>query len=121
MRSRACFFRGLLLIAALLFGAAATAEELSVDPNAFDASSVTTAKTKTKGKKAAVRAHGGATAGVSGQPGKTPDRQLGELEGWSPGKAPPKKKEDEPSDRSGSGTTPVSVSPSGGMSVGVPF
>lgn len=57
-----------------------------------------------------------------GNAGKTENRQFGELEGWSPGKSPPKKKEDEKGSRfGGGGKAPVSMSPSGGMSVGMPF
>ncbi len=52
--------------------------------------------------------------------GKVENRQFGELEGWSPGKSPPKKKEDEKDSRSG-GKAPVNMTPSGGMSVGMPF
>jgi opacity protein-like surface antigen len=51
---------------------------------------------------------------------KAENRQFGELEGWSPGKSPPKKKEEDKSSRLG-GSAPVSMTPSGGMAVGMPF
>jgi hypothetical protein len=115
-------FRGSLLIAAFVAGllgaAGAGAQELSVDPSALDAS----VSTAGKGKKAKARPRAAAaeSAGKPAKNGKTPDRQFGELEGWSPGKAPPKPKEKE--DPTGLGTkAPIGVSPSGNMSVGVPF
>lgn len=124
MRSCACPVRAGLLTLAFVFGVAgasiagasiAGAQELQLDPKTLDAGAVKPAKARKAKAKA-----GGQEAGAAQSGGKTPDRQFGELEGWSPGKAPPKTKEQEsrsPSRNSGG----VSVSPSGNMSVGVPF
>ncbi|QGM44757.1 hypothetical protein [Methylocystis heyeri] len=116
-------FRGSLLVAALMVGVLAAplahAEELSLDAQSLDTSGV---PAKSKGKKAskAKQQQNAPTAAAkaSGTPGG--DRQFGELEGWSPGKAPPKKKEDDNSS-SGPAKGPVGVSPTGSMSVGLPF
>jgi hypothetical protein len=115
--------RDILVISALLVGAMALqgafAQELSVDPNSLDASG---AGVKAAAKKAAKTKASGQGAKSDGKPGKTPDRQFGELEGWSPGKAPPgQQKKEETEGRFSNSKTPVSVSPSGGMSVGMPF
>ncbi len=112
-------FRGRLLATVLLTGVVAAsavlAEELSVDPNALDSSG---AASKPKAKKPKLAAEAGATAAKpNGKPGG--DRQFGELEGWSPGKAPPKDKKDETPAEAAKG--PVGITPSGGMSVGLPF
>ena len=108
-------FRGSLAIPALMLGVfcacTAAAQDASFDSKALDAAVSTT---KPKGKKAK------AEVKPAEKPGKAQDRQFGELEGWSPGKAPPKKKEDERPTSSGI-KPPVSVSPSGNMSVGLPF
>ena len=48
------------------------------------------------------------------------NRQFGELEGWSPGKSPPKKK-DKSDDTPRFGRAPVNMNSSGGMGVGMPF
>jgi hypothetical protein len=120
MHARARSIRGNLLIAALLFAAgapAAFAQELSIDPKALDASG---AASQPKGKKGAGKAQTGKAQGAAGgQAGKTQDRQFGELEGWSPGMAPPGKKEETTS--GGRSSAPISVSPSGNMAVGLPF
>lgn len=124
MRARACRFRSLLLVSALVIGAgapAALAQELQLDPKALDAS-VAPAAPKTKGKKG--RPLGtqtsGPTADGKNAGGHSPDRQFGELEGWSPGKAPPKP-QDRAAPASAPGKAPIAVSPSGNMQVGVPF
>jgi hypothetical protein len=124
MRSRARRFRGSLLIAALVIGAGAplaVAQELQLDPKALDVSGAAASATaKRKGKKsdaAAPQADGKPQAGG-------PNRQFGELEGWSPGKAPPKPKDKydpEPTAGKKEGGMPVGMSPSGNMSVGLPF
>ncbi len=113
-------FRGRLLAAVLLSGVVAAPavlaqEELSVDPKALDS---TGAASKPKAKKPKQAAAPGATAPkATGKPGG--DRQFGELEGWSPGKEPPKEKKDETPAAPAKG--PVGVTPSGNMSVGLPF
>ena len=112
-------FRGRLLATVLLAGVVAApavlAQELSVDPKALDPSGVAS---KPKAKKSKQAAAPGATAPKpNGKPGG--DRQFGELEGWSPGKEPPKaeKKDDTPAAAKGA----VGITPSGNMSVGLPF
>jgi hypothetical protein len=114
-------FRGKLLVAALMIGslaAPAFAEELSVDPQLLDS---TGGATKPKGKKGSkAKQPQNAPAPAAKASGASGDRQFGELEGWSPGKAPPKKKEDDNS-APGLSKGPVGVSPSGSMSVGLPF
>ena len=112
-------FRGRLLAAVLLSGVVAApavlAQELSLDPKALNS---TGAASKPKAKKPKQAAAPGATAAKpTGKPGG--DRQFGELEGWSPGKEPPKEKKDETP--AGPAKGPVGVTPSGNMSVGLPF
>ena len=113
-----------LVISVLFLGAMAfqgvSAQELSVDPNALNSTGVSAKHT---GKKAAKTRGAAPSAKADDKGGKAENRQFGELEGWSPGKAPPKPKEkEEPKSKfGGSGAPPVSVSPSGGMAVGMPF
>jgi hypothetical protein len=119
MEDSAMRFRGRLLAAVVLTGVVAAsavlAEELSLDPKALDS---TGAASKPKPKKPKQAAAPAATAAKpTGKPGG--DRQFGELEGWSPGKAPPKEKKDDGPSAPAKG--PVGVTPSGGMSVGLPF
>jgi hypothetical protein len=116
-------FRDILTISALFLGAmtlqGAVAQELSVDANSLDTSSV---GAKAPGKKAAAKTGAsGQGAKSEGKTGKTPDRQFGELEGWSPGKAPPAEKKEETRGRFSNSKAPVNVTPSGGMAVGLPF
>jgi len=124
MRLRARRFRGPLLIAALVIGAgaqAALAQELQVDPTALDPSGAASVSAKHKGKKAAAQPRPAADKPGAREGG--PNRQFGELEGWSPGKAPPKSDKDPTPTTNGpqKGSVPVGVSPSGNMSVGLPF
>jgi hypothetical protein len=114
-------FRGSLLIAAFLVGGgAAIAQELQLDPKALDttgaASSVSAKRTKGKKGAAAPQAQGAAGKPAAG----VPNRQFGELEGWSPGKAPPKGK-DKDDGAPASAKPPVTVSPSGSMGTGFAF
>jgi hypothetical protein len=111
-----------LLIAAYLIAGsfqAASAQQLQADPGAPDASGSVT--TQPKAKKAKAQQSPRASAGQQPQ-GSGGNRQFGELEGWSPGKAPPggKPKEEEKSSQP-KGALPIGVSPSGNMSVGLPF
>jgi hypothetical protein len=122
MRLCARPFSGSLLVAAFLIGAgagAAVAQELQLDPKALDTSGAGSVQTKRgKGKRGA---DANAQQGASGKPAANgPNRQFGELEGWSPGKAPPKPKEkdDTPST---SAKPPVTVGPSGNMGTGFAF
>jgi hypothetical protein len=118
-----------LLIAAYLIAGglqAASAQQLQVDPGALDASGSVTTQPKAKRAKAqqSPRANAGASAGQQQQQGSGGNRQFGELEGWSPGKAPPGGKQKEKEGETSSppkGGLPIGVSPSGNMSVGLPF
>ena len=112
---------GFLTVIALAASSAtshARAQELQFDPHAFDAPA------KSAGKKArGAAAPSGPAAAPQQQGGKPrPDRQFGELEGWSPGKEPPKPK-DAPntSSSSGSESMPVKMSPGGNMGTGFTF
>jgi hypothetical protein len=120
MRLCARRFRGSVLVAVLAFGGGAIAQELQLDPKALDTGSASSVQTKrAKGKKGA-EAAAQPVSGKPSTPAGGPNRQFGELEGWSPGKAPPKPKDRE--DSSGSSTKPpVTVSPSGNMGTGFAF
>ncbi len=123
MSASARLFRGPLLIAAFVIGAgaqAALAQELQFDPRALDPSAAGAAQPKGKKAKAQQTPRSGAAAG---QQQGGPNRQFGELEGWSPGKAPPPKPGEKETTPSGpaKGSMPVGMSPSGNMSVGLPF
>ncbi len=113
---------GPLLVAALLVaagGGVASAQQL--DPNALDASGAVSTAPKAKKAKAQPSQRAGAQQQQQQGGG---DRQFGELEGWSPGKAPPGKegKEKEAGQPSApNGKMPLGMSPSGNMSVGLPF
>lgn len=117
-------FLGFLPLIALAMGLGvpgARAQELQLDPHAFDAP----VAGKPAGKKArgAVAPSNPAAAAPQQQGGKPrPDRQFGELEGWSPGKEPPKPK-DSPNTNSskGSESMPVKMSPGGNMGTGFTF
>jgi len=113
--------RSLILFAAVLAGALASpalcAQELQYDTKALDPSGATTTPKAKKGRQAKP-AQTPAAAVKSTKPGG--DRQFGELEGWSPGKAPPKEK-DQDGGPATPGKGPVSVSPTGNLGVGLPF
>jgi len=117
-------FPGFLMFVALLAGlgvSGARAQELQLDPHAFDAP----AAGKPTGKKArgAVAPSNPAAAPAQQQGGKPrPDRQFGELEGWSPGKEPPKPKDAPNAGSAGaSNSMPVKMSPGGNMGTGFSF
>ena len=125
MRQDARRFLGFLSVVAFAAGLgafSARAQEVQLDPNTLDAP----APAKPAGKKAkgaATPAAPTAAAAPQQQGGKPrPDRQFGELEGWSPGKEPPKPK-DAPntSGSSSSNSMPVKVSPGGNMGTGFSF
>jgi hypothetical protein len=119
MRLCARRFRSSVLVAALAFGGAAVAQEVQLDPKALDTGGAPSVQTKRgKGKKGADAAAPQAP-GKPGGSGVGPNRQFGELEGWSPGKAPPKPKDRD--DTSSSSKPPVSVSPSGNLGTGFAF
>lgn len=90
---------------------AASAQDWTLDTSALGASA------PAKGKKATQSAAG---SDKSASNAKVENRQFGELEGWSPGKSPPKKKEKH-DDAPRYGRAPVSMDSSGGMGVGMPF
>jgi hypothetical protein len=121
MRPCARRCRGSLLLMALVIGGGAVAQELQLDPKALDTGgAVSSGQTKRgKGKKSGDAAAPPVQGSASGKPAGAPNRQFGELEGWSPGKAPPKPKEQE-SAPSGA-KAPVTVSPSGNMGTGFAF
>ncbi|MFO1101929.1 MAG: hypothetical protein U1E20_03370 [Methylocystis sp.] len=111
---------GPLVLAAFLAtagGGVASAQQL--DPSALDTSGAVS--TAPKAKKAKAQQSPRAGAQQSQQQGGGGNRQFGELEGWSPGKAPPGKEKEAETPSSPSGKMPVGVSPSGNMSVGLPF
>ncbi len=125
MRSSARLFRGSILVAAFLIGVgaeAAIAQELQLDPKALDTSGGSSVQVKRKGKKGAdAAAQQPAQGAKAGAAGSGPNRQFGELEGWSPGKAPPKPKDSKDPEATPSKNNAVNVTPSGNMSVGLPF
>ncbi|MGD9658405.1 MAG: hypothetical protein AB7U61_12360 [Methylocystis sp.] len=111
---------GPLVLAAFLIAAApqaASAQQLQVDPSALDASGAVSTAPKAKKAKAQQSQRGGAAQ----QQGGAGNRQFGELEGWSPGKTPPGKEKAAETPNSPSGKMPIGMSPSGNMSVGLPF
>jgi len=125
MRFSARRFRGPILIAALVIGASAQvafAQELQVDSNALDPSGASVT-TRRKGKKTVAAPPSQGASKQGGQQSGGPNRQFGELEGWSPGKAPPKSDKDSTPTAAAprKGSVPIGVSPSGNMSVGLPF
>jgi len=115
---------GPLLCAAFLIAAGpqvASAQQLQADPGAPDASGSVTTQPKAKRAKAQQSPRASASAGQQQQQGGAGNRQFGELEGWSPGKAPPGKQKEDEKPNSPNGKLPLGVSPSGNMSVGLPF
>ena len=127
MRHCARRFCGPLVLVALLSAAGpaaqAQAQELQLDPKALDPSGASSVKPAKVKKARAPQGTGDATgAKPAGAQQGGPNRQFGELEGWSPGKAPPKAEKDT---RGGAAAPPkgagIGMSPSGNMSVGLPF
>lgn len=113
---------GLIFLIGFLAGTgAALAQEVQFDSRALDATGASAAPARRKGKKVAApeaqqQPAQGAKAGAN--------RQFGELEGWSPGKEPPKPKgayDDPNATPASGGKANVSVTPSGSMNVGLPF
>lgn len=116
--------RPLLLVAAIFAFSSAlplsAGAEDALDPSRLDTSAAGTAKANPRKNKQQQT-----TAGQPAAPGKPPakveNRQFGELEGWSPGKSPPKKKDKEDDTPRFGGRAPVSMGNNGNMSVGMPF
>jgi hypothetical protein len=90
---------------------AASAQDWTLDTSALGAPG------PAKGKKAKPQSAG---ADKSAPNAKGENRQFGELEGWSPGKTPPKAKEKQ-DDTPRYGRAPVNMNSNGGMGVGMPF
>jgi hypothetical protein len=110
---------GPLLFAAFLVaagGGVVSAQQL--DPSALDTSGSVSTAPKAKKAKAQQSPRAGAQQQQQGGGG---NRQFGELEGWSPGKAPPGKEKEAETPNSPNGKMPIGMSPSGNMSVGLPF
>ncbi len=122
MRPYARPFRGFLLVIAFLFGGAAVAQELQFNAKALDTTGAASSVTgkRAKGKKGADGAAAPESQGGDGKAGG-PNRQFGELEGWSPGKAPPKSKDKRDDSAPATAKPPVSVTPSGNMGTGFAF
>ncbi|WP_159726741.1 hypothetical protein [Methylosinus sp. Ce-a6] len=122
--------RPLLLVAAVFAFSSAlplsAGAEDTLDPSRLDPAAAGAAKAKPKKNKQPQASSGQASTGQAAAPGKpapgkVENRQYGELEGWSPGKTPPKKdKKDDDTPRFG-GRAPVSMGNGGNMSVGMPF
>lgn len=120
MTPRARIYGTFLAAAFLTSTGAAVAQDLQIDPKALDTSGASV-QVKRKGKKGA-----DATAPqAAGKPAANgPNRQFGELEGWSPGKAPPKTREELQREQETSSSSPKGgavMSPSGNVGVGLPF
>lgn len=105
----------LAMLAGIVVAPALHAQDLQYSAESLDPGAASTPKAK-KGKKAQ-QTQAPAGAAKPTKPGG--DRQFGELEGWSPGKTPPKSKDD--NSPAAPGTGPVSVSPTGNLGVGLPF
>jgi hypothetical protein len=125
MRQDVGRFLGFLSVFALVAGIASTAsraQELQFDPHAFDAPAKPTGK-KARGAVAPSGSGPGPAAAPQQQGGKPrPDRQFGELEGWSPGKEPPKPKDAPNTGKSSGGESmPVKMTPGGNMGTGFTF
>lgn len=125
MRLRALCL-GSVLLTAIGFGVAgAVAQETqfeapALDTKALDTGAPSTAP-KAKGKKAKTPSAPVASAPGAAKPAAGgPNRQFGELEGWSPGKEPPKPAEKQRGSAPAQGAG-MGMSPSGNMSVGLPF
>ncbi len=115
------FLSGFVLVAAIA-STSSRAQELQLDPHAFDAPTAV----KSTGKKArgAVAPSNPAVGSQQPQQGAKPrpDRQFGELEGWSPGKEPPKPKDAPNTGKSSGGESmPVKMTPGGNMGTGFTF
>lgn len=124
MRPFARHFRGFLLASAVIVGGAAVAQELQLDSKALDANgaAVSVQTKRGKGRKGAEAAGQPAASGKPAAGGAGgPNRQFGELEGWSPGKAPPKPKDKQDDADAAPSRPAVSVSPSGNMGTGFAF
>jgi hypothetical protein len=117
MRLRPHFSIAVVLALATVSGAA-MAQEWSLDTGGAAVSSAP-AKGKKSKPQSAVRPDNASSK--PDKSGKVENRQFGELEGWSPGKSPPKKKDkDDDTPRFG-GRAPVNMNSNGGMAVGMPF
>ena len=103
----------------LFLSSASSAQEIQIDTNQIEKpAKIAPAKKTKETNKLADPAKPTAEHKTGG-----PDRQFGELEGWSPGKEPPK----DPKDANTKGTSSstggakVSTTPSGNMGIGLGF
>jgi hypothetical protein len=103
-----------VVLALAIFPGAASAQDWSLDTGGA------AAPAPARGKKAKPQSAAVAPAKPEKGAGKGENRQFGELEGWSPGKSPPKKKEKD-DDTPRFGKAPVNMNSNGGMGVGMPF
>jgi hypothetical protein len=106
-----------VVLALAILPCAASAQDWSLDTSGAAASAPAKGK---KSKLQFAKPDGAAPAKPEKGAGKGENRQFGELEGWSPGKSPPKKKEKE-DDTPRYGRAPVNMNSTGGMGVGMPF
>ncbi len=114
-------FGPVFLAAFLIAAGGGVASAQQFDPNALDTSGAVSTAPKAKKAKAQPSQRTGAQQQQQQGGG---DRQFGELEGWSPGKAPPGKEgkqKEAGQPNSPEGKMPIGMSPSGNMSVGLPF
>ena len=108
---------------AILIGASApstaTAQDLQIDTKALETTNKKPAAKKSKETNFTSDPSNPATERKAGGP----DRQFGELEGWSPGKEPPKDPKDPNNTKSTApaGGAKVSTTPSGNMGMGFGF
>ena len=118
MSTSARLIFGQLVFAAFLVaaGGVASAQQLQAEPGALDASGAASTPPKAKKAKAQQSQRGG-----SAQQQGAGNRQFGELEGWSPGQTPAGKEKEAEKPSSPTGKMPIGMSPSGNMSVGMPF
>ena len=104
---------------ALTISQISSAQEIQLDTNAIEKPSKSSTGKKTKEINKLADPAKPATEHKTGGP----DRQFGELEGWSPGKEPPKDPKDANTKTSPSSTggAKVSTTPSGNMGIGLGF
>jgi hypothetical protein len=105
-------------IVAALAVPAVRAQDFQLDTKALDPSLA--GKAAGKKAKGAVAPAGAAATGAKPGGKPPPDRQHGELEGWSPGKAPPSPEEKD-AGSGASGRPAVNMTPSGNVGTGFTF
>jgi len=95
------------------------AQDLQIDTQALETPNKKPAAKKSKDTSITSAPSNPSTGSKAGGP----DRQFGELEGWSPGKEPPKDPKDPNNSKSSASTggAKVSTTPSGNMGMGFGF